>query len=203
MTYIPTREQAWELLNEFNKTEYLLKHAQAVEGVLRYFARLLGEPEVDKWGVVGLLHDLDFEQYPDQHCIKVQEIMAQRDIDPAIIHAVASHGYNLTVDIMPEHVMEKVLYAADELTGLIHAVTIMRPSKSVLDLELKSVKKKYKAQNFAAGVSREVIEYGAGLLCWELDYLIEHTILGMREVATEIGLAGSEAYHESDAEIIG
>ena len=190
MSYIPTREQAWDLLTEYTETEYLLKHAQNVEGVMKYYARLLGEPEVEKWGVVGLLHDLDYEKYPDAHCTKVQEILAERDIDPSITRAVVSHGYNLTVDVKPEHVMEKVLYATDELTGLITAVAIMRPSKSVLDMEIKSVKKKYKAQNFAAGVSRPVIEYGAELLGWELDYLIEHTILAMREVAHEIGLAG-------------
>lgn len=177
-----TREEAWEFLTEYNKDAFHLKHAQVVEGVMRYFARQLGySEEEDFWGIVGLLHDLDFEQYPEEHCIKQQEIMKERGIDPLIIRATASHGYALTVDIRPEHQMEKVLYAVDELTGLIGAVAIMRPSKSVSDLELKSVKKKYKNSNFAAGCSREVIERGAELLEWELDYLIQQTILAMRE----------------------
>lgn len=177
-----TREEAWELLTEYNKDAFHLKHAQVVEGVMRYFARQLGySEEEDFWGIVGLLHDLDFEQYPEEHCIKQQEIMKERGIDPLIIHATVSHGYALTVDIKPEHQMEKVLYAVDELTGLIGAVALMRPSKSVSDLELKSVKKKYKTSNFAAGCSREVIERGAELLGWELDYLIQQTILAMRE----------------------
>lgn len=176
-----TRDEAWSLLNEFNKEPFHLKHALIVEGTMRYFARKLGyEQEEDFWGIVGLLHDLDFEQYPDQHCIKQQEIMRERGLDPAIIHATASHGYALTVDIEPRHEMEKVLYATDELTGLIGAVAIMRPSKSVADLELKSVRKKYKTSSFAAGCSREVIERGAQMLGWELDYLIEQTILAMR-----------------------
>jgi len=136
--------------------------------------------EQDFWGIVGLLHDLDFEQFPDQHCIKQQEIMREHGIDEKIIHATASHGYGLTVDIKPEHTMEKVLYAVDELTGLIGAVALMRPSKSVSDLEVKSVKKKYKNANFAAGCSREVIERGAAMLGWELDELIQQTILAMR-----------------------
>jgi Predicted hydrolase (HD superfamily) len=176
-----TREQAWDLLTEYNKDDFHLKHAQIVEGTMRYFAKQLGfSDEEDFWGIVGLLHDLDFEQYPEEHCIRQQEIMKERGIDPRIIRATASHGYALTVDIKPEHQMEKVLYAVDELTGLIGAVALMRPSKSVSDLELKSVKKKYKTANFAAGCSREVIERGAEMLGWELDYLIEQTILAMR-----------------------
>lgn len=188
MSIKPNRQQAWELLNEFTKTDYLLKHALTVEGVMRYFARLLGEEDVDKWGVVGLLHDLDYELYPEEHCVKLQEILRERDIDEEYIHATASHGYGIVVDIEPEHTMEKVLYAIDELCGLIHAAAIMRPSKSVMDLELKSVKKKYKTQSFAAGVSRDVIERGLEMLGWDIDYAISHTILGMREVAEEIGL---------------
>ncbi|HNX64315.1 MAG TPA: hydrolase [Oscillospiraceae bacterium] len=181
MGNILTREQAWELLTQYNKDAFHLKHAQIVEGVMRFFANQLGyAEEVDFWGIVGLLHDLDFEIYPEQHCIKQQEIMRENGIDERIIRAAASHGYKLTVDIEPVHQMEKVLYAADELTGLIGAVAIMRPSKSVLDLEVKSVKKKYKSTNFAAGCSREVIERGAQMLGWELDYLIEQTILAMR-----------------------
>lgn len=176
-----TREQAWALLTEYNKDEFHLKHAQIVEGVMRYFAYKLGYgDEADFWAIVGLLHDLDFEIYPKQHCIKVQEIMRERGLDERLIHAVASHGYELTVDIEPQHQMEKILYAIDELTGLIGAVAIMRPSKSVIDLELKSVKKKYKNANFAAGCSREVIERGTRMLRWELDELIEQTILALR-----------------------
>lgn len=176
-----TREQAWELLTEYNKDEFHLKHAQIVEGVMLYFANKLGYgDEADFWAIVGLLHDLDFEMYPGQHCIKGQEIMRERGLDERLIRAVASHGYALTVDIEPQHPMEKILYATDELTGLIGAVAIMRPSKSVMDLELKSVKKKYKTLNFAAGCSREVIERGAGMLGWELDELIEQTILALR-----------------------
>lgn len=176
-----TRDKAWDLLTEFNKEHFHIKHALTVEGVMRWFANELGyTDEQELWGIVGLLHDLDFEQFPDQHCIKEQEIMRDRGIDERIIHATASHGYALTVDIKPEHEMEKVLYAVDELTGLIGAVALMRPSKSVSDLELKSVKKKYKNANFAAGCSREVIERGAAMLGWELDTLIERTILAMR-----------------------
>lgn len=178
---LPTREQAWQLLTEYNKDHFHLKHAVTVEGVMRWFADDLGfGDEADFWALVGLLHDLDFEMYPDEHCIKEQEILRDLGYDERLIHAVASHGYNLTVDIKPEHTMEKVLYAADELTGLIGAVAIMRPSKSVSDLELKSVKKKFKSAGFAAGCSREVIKNGAEMLGWELDELITKTILAMR-----------------------
>lgn len=176
-----TREKAWQLLTEYNKEQFHLKHALTVEGVMRYFAEKLGyKDEVDFWGLAGLLHDLDFEQYPEKHCIEEQKIMREHGIDERLIHAVASHGYMLTVDVMPEHEMEKVLYAVDELTGLIGAVAIMRPSKSVSDLEVKSVKKKFKNAKFAAGCSREVIKRGSDMLGWELDYLIEQTILAMR-----------------------
>ena len=176
-----TREAAWALLTEYNKEPFHLKHAETVEGVMRYFAEKLGYGDaVDFWGIVGLLHDLDFEQFPEQHCIKEQEIMRERGLDERLIQATASHGYELTVDIRPEHEMEKVLYAVDELTGLIGAVALMRPSKSVLDLELKSVKKKFKTLNFAAGCSRPVIQRGAEMLGWTLDELISETILAMR-----------------------
>ena len=178
-----TRDEAWALLTEYNKEEFHLKHAQIVEGVMRYFADELGYgDEVDFWGNVGLLHDLDFEQFPEEHCKKEIDIMRSRGIDERLIHATASHGYAITVDIKPEHEMEKVLYATDELTGLIGAVALMRPSKSVKDLELKSVKKKYKSLNFAAGCSREVIQRGADMLGWTLDELIERTIAAMRTV---------------------
>lgn len=176
-----TREEAWNLLTEYNQDEFHLEHAQIVEQTMKYFANLLGYgEEADFWGIVGLLHDLDFERYPELHCIKEQEIMRERGVDERIIHATASHGYGITVDIEPEHEMEKVLYAVDELTGLIGAVAIMRPSKSVQDLELKSVKKKYKSKNFAAGCSRDVIERGAAMLGWELDELIVKTIDALR-----------------------
>ena len=176
-----TREGAWELLREYNKDEFHLEHAEIVGKTMRYFAEKLGYgDEADFWEVVGILHDLDFEMYPQEHCIKSQEIMRERGVDERIIHATASHGYAITVDIRPEHEMEKVLYAVDELTGLIGAVVIMRPSKSVQDLELKSVRKKYKSKGFAAGCSREVIDRGADMLGWSLDELIERTIEALR-----------------------
>lgn len=176
-----TRDAAWALLNEYNKDHFHLKHAVVLEGVMKYYARELGYADEEEfWGLVGLLHDLDFEQYPNEHCIKSQEIMKERGLDERIIRATASHGYGITVDIKPEHEMEKVLYAADELTGLIGAAALMRPSKSVSDMELKSVKKKYKTPSFAAGCSRDVIERGAEMLGWELDDLIQRTILAMR-----------------------
>jgi predicted hydrolase (HD superfamily) len=182
-----SREKAWDLLREYNQDKFHLEHALILEGVMQYFANELGyDDEKEFWGIVGLLHDLDFEKYPEQHCIKEQEIMKQNNIDEKIIHATASHGYNLTVNIKPEHQMEKVLYAVDELTGLIGAVAIIRPSKSVQDLELKSVKKKYKNEKFAAGCSRKVIEDGAKMLGWELDDLIEKTILAMRSCEEKI-----------------
>lgn len=189
MGKIPTREEAWELLCEYNQEEFHIKHARIVEGTMRYFARELGYQEEEEfWGIVGLLHDLDFEKYPEEHCIKSQEIMKQHDLDDRIIHATASHGYGITVDIKPEHTMEKVLYAVDELTGLIGAVAIMRPSKSTMDLEVSSVKKKYKNLKFAAGCSREVIENGANMLGWELEDLIQRTIYALREVEQNTGL---------------
>jgi len=178
---IPTPKEAFELLKEYNSGEFHLIHGKTVGGVMRWFAFELGYgDEADFWEVVGILHDLDFEQYPDMHCIKEQEILRDKGIDERIVHATASHGYALTVNVMPEHEMEKVLYAIDELTGLIGAVARMRPSKSVSDLVMKSVKKKYKNLNFAAGCSREVIERGADMLGWELDDLISKTILAMR-----------------------
>ena len=189
MSKVPSRQEAWELLTEFNKDEFHLKHAKVVEGVMKYFAKDLGySQEEEFWGNVGLLHDLDFELYPNEHCIKSQEILRERGIDDKINHATASHGYELTVDIKPEHEMEKVLYAVDELTGLIGAVAIMRPSKSTMDLELSSVKKKYKTTKFAAGCSREVIEKGAHMLGWELEDLLQRTIFAMREVEQTTGL---------------
>ncbi len=177
-----TRDQAWALLTEFNKGDFHLKHALTVGDVMRYFAEKLGYgDEADFWEIVGLLHDLDFEMYPDEHCIKSQEIMRERGLEERLIRATASHGYEEGSSLPePEHEMEKVLFAVDELTGLIGAAALMRPSRSCDDLELKSVKKKYKDKKFAAGCSREVIELGAQRLGWELDKLIEETILAMR-----------------------
>lgn len=178
---VPTKQEAAALLKKYNSDPFHLKHAEIVSGVMESFARELGYgDEAEFWGIVGLLHDLDFEQFPDQHCIKEQELMRQAGLDESIIHATASHGYGITVDIRPEHEMEKVLYATDELTGLIGAVALMRPSKSVQDLELKSVKKKFKSANFAAGCSREVITRGAEMLGWTLDDLITRTIAAIR-----------------------
>ena len=176
-----TREEAWKLLTEYNKDPFHLRHALTVEGTMRHFARTLGyAEEEDFWGLVGLLHDLDFEQYPDQHCKKSQEIMRERGLDERLIHATASHGYGITVDIKPEHEMEKVLFACDELTGLIGACALVRPSKSVQDMEMKSVKKKFKQLSFAAGCHREVITQGAEMLGWTLEDLITKTIEAMR-----------------------
>lgn len=181
MAMVPNREEAWKVLTEYNQDEFHLQHAETVEGVMRWYAEQLGYgDEVDFWGVVGLLHDLDFERWPEQHCQKVQEIMRELGYDERLIHAVASHGYGICSDIQPEHQMEKVLYATDELSGLIGAAALMRPSKSVQDMEVKSLKKKFKTASFAAGCSREVIKNGAEMLGWELDYLFEQTILAMR-----------------------
>ena len=185
----PDRETAYGLLLEYNQSDALIKHALAVEGVMRHFAGLYGE-DAEKWGVIGLLHDLDYERYPEEHCKKTREIMEARGIDEEYIHGVCSHGYGICSDEKPEARMEKVLYTIDELTGLINAACLMRPSKSVLDIELKSVKKKYKTPSFAAGVNREVIEKGAETLGVPLDEIITETIAGMRKVAEVIGLKG-------------
>jgi predicted hydrolase (HD superfamily) len=185
-----TRQQAWELLRQYNKDPFHLQHALTVEGVMRWYAKdqsLGGEEEF--WGIVGLLHDIDFEQFPNQHCVKAPELL-RASCSEELIHAVCSHGYGLTaIDVQPEHLMEKILFAADELTGLIWAVAIIRPSKSVMDMEVKSVKKKFKTPAFAAGCSREVIEKGAALLGWELDTLIEKTILAMRSCEADVSAA--------------
>lgn len=175
------RQAAWDLLRKYNSDHFHLQHALTVEGTMKWYAGELGYgDEAEYWGIVGLLHDIDFEQFPDQHCIKAPELLREGGVGEDVIHAVCSHGWNLTVDVKPEHEMEKVLYAADELTGLLGAIALMRPSKSVQDLEVKSVRKKFKAVNFAAGCSRDVIRQGAELLGWELDKLFEMTILAMR-----------------------
>jgi len=185
-----SRENAFELLKKFNKDSFHLQHALTVEGVMKWFAHALGyEKEEEYWGIVGLLHDIDFEMYPEEHCIKAPELLREAGVEEDIIHAVCSHGYELTVDVKPEHEMEKVLYAVDELTGLIGATALMRPSKSVQDMEVKSVKKKYKNLNFAAGCSRTVIERGAEMLGYELEELIEKTILAMRSCEAEVNAA--------------
>jgi predicted hydrolase (HD superfamily) len=184
-----TREKAYEALTNHNKEPFLIKHALTLEGTMRYFADDLGYgDEADYWGIVGLLHDIDYEKYPDQHCLKAPELLAEIGAEEDLIRAVVSHGHGVPqesgvlIDCPPEHEMEKVLFAVDELTGLIGAVAIMRPSKSTKDLELKSVKKKFKDRRFAAGCNRDIIQHGADELGWELDTLIEKTILAMREV---------------------
>ncbi len=174
-----TREQALGLLQEYNKEPFHILHALTVEGVMGWFAQQAGE-DPQFWGLVGLLHDVDYERYPDQHCQKAPELLAQIQADDAFVHAVCSHAYGLCSDVEPVHPMEKVLFAVDELTGLIGAAARMRPSKSVQDMELSSLKKKFKDKKFAAGCSREVIKEGAQRLGWELDALLEQTILAMR-----------------------
>lgn len=179
MTITPA--EAWEILTRYNEGEFHLKHGRIVGDTMRWYAQELGYgDEADFWECVGILHDLDFEQYPEEHCIKSQELMRELGLEERLIRATASHGYGHRVDIAPEHEMEKVLYACDELTGLIGAAALMRPSKSVSDLEVSSVKKKFKDKKFAAGCSRDVIAKGAEMLGWELDTLIERTITAMR-----------------------
>jgi len=179
-----SREKAFDLLRKYNSEPFHIQHAETVEGVMRYFARTLGyDREEGFWGLVGLLHDLDFEQFPEQHCIKVREILTDEGFDPQIIRAIVSHAYGFTqTDVRPLHQMEKVLYAVDELTGLINAAILMRPSKSTLDLTTQSLKKKFKDKKFAAGCSREIIRQGAQALGWELDYLMDETIKAMQEL---------------------
>ncbi len=186
-TQIPTREAAYALLAEYNNNESLIKHALAVEAVMRYYARKLGEDE-QKWGVIGLIHDLDYEQFPDQHCRKTPEILGERGWPQEYIRAVVSHGWGICTDVEPQAQMEKILYAIDELTGLVVAAALVRPSRSVMDIQAKSVKKKWKDKRFAAGVDRSIIEKGAQMAGIELTELITDTIMGMRTVAKEIGL---------------
>lgn len=181
------RKAAWELLTEYTKTPALLSHAQAVEAIMRHFARLNGEDE-EVWGVAGLLHDLDYEKYPQEHCKKAEEIMRERGIDEVYIRAMSCHGYGLCTDVKPESPMEKTLYTVDELAGLINAACLVRPSRSVLDLEVKSLKKKFKDKAFAAGVNREVIKKGCEMLGMDMDDVMREAIEGMKERADEIGL---------------
>ena len=178
-----TRDTGWALLTEYNHEPFHLRHALTVEAVMGWYARQLGYgDQADFWSLVGLLHDVDFEQWPEEHCVKAKDLLAQAGASPALIHAVVCHGYGMTgADVAPEHQMEKVLFAADELTGLIGAAALMRPSKSTKDMELKSLKKKFKDKKFAAGCSRDVITQGAQLLGWELDHLLEETLKAMQD----------------------
>ena len=184
---IPTREQAYDLLKKYNQSEGLIKHALAVEGVMRYFARQRGEDE-EKWGIIGLVHDLDYEQFPEEHCRKTEEILKEHAYPQDYIRAVVSHGWGICSNVEPQTELEKVVYAIDELTGLVVTSALVRPSKSVMDLKAKSVLKKWKDKRFAAGVDRSIIIKGAEMLGIEIKDLITETIMGMRDVAAEIGL---------------
>lgn len=191
----PTREEAWILFKKFNQSESLTKHALAVEGVMRFMARKYNEDE-EEWGIIGLVHDLDYEKYPEQHCKKTKEILEDENWPENYIRAVMSHGYGIVTDIKPESQLEKVLYTIDELTGLVTTSALVRPSKSVLDIKVKSVKKKWKDKRFAAGIDRSIIEKGTEMLNMELSEVIQDTILGMRDVAEEIGLKGTPSPNE-------
>ena len=194
-----TRDEAFELLKKYNKDPFHLQHAITVEAVMKWFAKEEGyEEDAEYWGIVGLLHDIDFELYPDEHCLKAPELLREAGVSEDVIHAVCSHGYGITtgtgvtIEIEPAHQMEKVLFAVDELTGLIWSASLMRPSKSTKDMELKSLKKKYKSKGFAAGCSREVIERGANQLGWELDVLLDKTLRAMSEVEDDINAQVNE-----------
>jgi putative nucleotidyltransferase with HDIG domain len=191
----PSRQEAFSLLTKYNKNEGLIKHALAVEAVMRYYARKLGQDE-EKWGVIGLVHDLDYEQFPEQHCHKTEEILTSENWPAEYIRAVVSHGWGICTDVEPQSDLEKILYTVDELTGLVVTTALVRPSKSLMDMKAKSVKKKWKDKSFAAGVNREVIEKGAEMLGVELGELINNVIMGMREVAEEIGLKGNPEISE-------
>lgn len=188
--FVPDRDFAFNILKEYISSDNLLRHSLAVEAVMKHFAQIYNE-DVLKWGIIGLLHDIDYEKYPDKHCAMAREILESRGLPEEYIRAVQSHGYKFVNNIIPEHTMEKVLYTIDELTGFTAAVALMRPSKSILDLGVSSVKKKWKEKSFAAGVSREAIMEGAQMLGLELDYVIEQTIKGMQPVAEELGLKGN------------
>jgi len=186
---VPTRQEALEILHAYNQNENLRKHAYAVEGVMRYIARKRGEDE-DMWGIIGLIHDLDYEKFPNEHCTKTREILKEHNWPDEYIRAVVSHGWGMCSDVEPESTLEKTLYAIDELTGLVAASAMVRPSKSVMDMAVKSVKKKWKSPAFAAGVDRSLIQKGAEMLGVTIEEIIEDTIMGMREVADAIGLKG-------------
>jgi putative nucleotidyltransferase with HDIG domain len=187
---MPTRPDALALLQKYNQTDSLIRHALAVEAVMRHFARLYQEDE-EKWGIIGLVHDLDYEQYPEKHCTMTRQILEEEKWPEEYIRAVVSHGWGICSDIQPEHPMEKVLYTIDELTGLVTASVLIRPSRSIFDLEVRSVRKKWNLKSFAAGANREVIEQGARMMGMELDEVIGETITGMKSVAATIGLAGA------------
>jgi len=187
---MPTRQEALELLHQYNESDSLRKHAYAVEGVMRYIARKRGEDE-EKWGIIGLIHDLDYEKFPDHHCTKTGEILREQGWPEEYIRGAISHGWGICSDVMPQTDLEKYLYTIDELTGLVVTTALIRPSKSVLDVQVKSVKNKWRDKRFAAGVDRSIIEKGAGMLQVGLDELIDDTIKGMQAVAEAIGLKGS------------
>lgn len=193
MGIIPTREQALAIFRKYNTNDALVRHALAVEGVMRHFAGRFPGADESLWGVVGILHDIDYALFPDQHCQKAAELLAAEGIDESVIRAVVSHGYGICSDVKPESDMEKVLYTIDELTGLINAAALMRPNRSVLDMELKSLKKKFKTPSFAAGVDRDVIARGAEMLGMDLDTVLSESLEGMKKIASEIGLDGSGA----------
>jgi putative nucleotidyltransferase with HDIG domain len=186
----PAREDALILLKRYTQNEGLIRHALSVEAVMRHFASIMHE-DVEKWGVIGLIHDLDYEKYPEQHCTMTREILKKEHWPEEYIRSVVSHGWGICSDVAPEHIMEKILFTIDELTGLVAASALIRPSKSIMDLEVKSVRKKWNMKNFAAGASREVIERGAAMMGKDLDYIIQETINGMKVVAGTIGLTGS------------
>ena len=188
--YKPNREEAFKLLAQYNKSESLIHHALSVEGVMLHFAELLGEEDIEKWGIIGLVHDLDYELYPEEHCTKTKEILIERGWPEEYILAIVSHGWGICSDVEPVEPMEKVLFTIDELTGLITATALVRPSKSILDVKPKSVKKKWKQSSFAAGADRSIIEKGAQMLDMDLNTIIEETIKGMQKVADAIGLRG-------------
>ena len=189
---VPTREEALELLHQYNESDSLRKHAYAVEGVMRYMARKRGG-DVEKWGIIGLIHDLDYEKFPDQHCSKTKEILEGNAWPEEYIRAAVSHGWGICSEVVPQTELEKVLYAIDELTGLVVTTALVRPSKSVMDVNVKSVRKKWNDRRFAAGVDRAIIEKGAEMLQVGIEELIEDTIKGMQEVAEGIGLKGNAA----------
>lgn len=188
---IPSRKDALSLLMQYTKGENLIKHALSVEAVMRHFASIYHE-DIEKWGIIGLIHDLDYEQYPEQHCSMTRKILEEEKWPEDYIRSIVSHGWGICSDIEPEHMMEKVLYTIDELTGLITASVLVRPSKSILDLEVRSVRKKWKLKNFAAGANREVIEKGAIMMGQDLNFIIQETIIGMKAVAGNISLAGEK-----------
>lgn len=185
----PTREQAWQLFTRYNQNESLIKHALSVEAVMCHFAGIYNE-DIEKWGIIGLIHDLDYEKYPEQHCQMTKKILEEEHWPEDYIRSVISHGWGICSEVEPVHIMEKVLFTIDELTGLVTASVLVRPTKSILDMEAKSVRKKWNMKNFAAGVNREVIEKGAVMMDKDLDFVIEETIMGMRKAADEIGLKG-------------